>query len=82
MKYCKVRLFADDTNLLIKNANLKQLQKHLNIELKQLCNWLKANKISLNSDKTKLLMINPAHTKQVVPLPTVCRQHAPFRTNV
>ena len=29
LKYSTTRLFADDTNLLIKNKYLKQLQKHL-----------------------------------------------------
>ena len=56
LKYCKTRLFADDTNSLIKNKSLKQLQKHLNLDLRNLCNWLKANKISLNASKTELLI--------------------------
>ena len=43
LKYCKTRLLADDTNLLIKNKSLKQLQKHLNLDLRNFCNWLKAN---------------------------------------
>ena len=34
LKYCKTRLFADDTNLIIINKSLKQLQKHLNIDLR------------------------------------------------
>ena len=56
LKYCKTRLFADDTNLLIKNKSLKQLQKHLNLDLRNLCNWLTTNKISLNASKTELLI--------------------------
>ena len=56
LKYCKTRHFADDTNLIIINKSLKQLQKHLNIDLRNLCNWLKANKISLNASKTELLI--------------------------
>ena len=49
IKYRIVHHFADDTNLLLKNKSLKQLQKHINIDLKYLCNWLKANKISQNT---------------------------------
>ena len=56
IKYSKTRLFADDTNLLIKNDSLKQLKKYLNFDLRQLCNWLKANKISLNCSKTELII--------------------------
>ena len=56
IKYSKTRHFADDTNLLINNNSLKQLKKHLNSDLHQLVNWLKANKISLNCSKTKLII--------------------------
>ena len=56
IKYSKTRHFADDTCLLIKNDSLKQLNKHLNIDLRLLCNWLKANKISLNCSKTELIV--------------------------
>ena len=56
IKYSIVHHFADDTNPLLKNKSLKQLQKHINIDLKYLCNWLKANKISLNISKTELIL--------------------------
>ena len=46
--------FADDTHLLNINNSPKKVQKQLNIDLKLLCNWLLANKISLNSKKRKL----------------------------
>ena len=54
IKHCKVHHFADDTNLLIINKSLKRLNKLLNIDLKNLTNWLNANKISLNVSKTEL----------------------------
>ena len=56
IKFSTTRHFADDTNLLIKNKSPKQLQKQLNIDLGQLCKWLKANKISLNASKTELII--------------------------
>ena len=56
IKFSKTRHFADDTNLLIENKTLKQLNKQLNYDLRQLCNWLKANKISLNCSKTELIL--------------------------
>ena len=56
IKFCITRHFADDTNLLIYNNSLKQLQNDLNYDLKQLCNWLKANRISLNCSKTELII--------------------------
>ena len=63
MKYSKTQHFADDTNLLIKNTHLKQLQKQLNKDLKQLCHWLKANKLSLNTSKTELILFRHPNKK-------------------
>ena len=52
IRYSKVYHFADDTNLL--NINLSpKLQKYVNIDLKLLCKWLLANKITLYSTKQK-----------------------------
>ena len=51
----KVYHFADDTNLLHINSTYKKLQKYLNKDLKNLCSWLLANKISLNCTKTELI---------------------------
>ena len=56
IKYSKTRHFADDTNILIHNNSLKQVKKYLNLDLRQLCTWLKANKISLNRSKTELII--------------------------
>ena len=59
IKHCKVHHFANDTNLLIINKSLKRLNKLLNIDLKNLTNWLNANKISLNVSKTELIIFKP-----------------------
>ena len=59
IKHCKVHHFADDTNLLIINRSLKRLNKLLNIDLKNLINWLNVNKISLNVSKTELIIVKP-----------------------
>ena len=56
IQYSTTRHFADDTNLVIKNNSLKQLKKQLNLDLHSLNNWLKANKTSLNSEETELII--------------------------
>ena len=56
IKYCMVHHFADDTNFLIFDNSLKSLQKKNNIDLKLLCHWLNANKISLNTKKTEHIL--------------------------
>ena len=41
-------LFADDTNLLYADKNLKSLETIINCELFKVVGWLIANKLSLN----------------------------------
>ena len=48
-------MFADDTNLVVKGKNLKELELTLNHELHNLSDYFKANKLKLNADKTKLV---------------------------
>ena len=62
--------FADDTNLLYIPPNKirnKNIVRRLNIDLKSLNNWLIANKISLNSSKTELIVFR----KKNVPMPNL-----------
>ena len=56
LKYSQTIHFADDTSLILENNSLKQMKKYLNFDLKNLSNWLDANKISLNTSKTELLL--------------------------
>ena len=56
---CIVQHFADDTNLLSSNKCPSEIFCVMNNELKLLTDWLRANKISLNESKTKLLFFRP-----------------------
>ena len=56
IKYCKVHHFADDTNLLHFNSSTKKLNRLVNLDMKHLSVWLNANKISLNVQKTELVI--------------------------
>ena len=57
IKYLEVHHhFADDTNILNFNDCVKSINKQINYDLKNLSNWLKANKISLNIGKTELVL--------------------------
>ena len=51
-----VRHFADDTNLIIKNKDAKKITRDLNLDLRFLTKWLRANKIALNKTKTELVI--------------------------
>ena len=56
IKHSTVHHFADDTNMLLINKSLKTINKNINHDMTLLCTWLKANKISLNTSKTEILI--------------------------
>ena len=56
IKNSKVNHFADDNNLLLINKSLKQINKLINHDLSLLVQWLRSNKISLNTSKTEILI--------------------------
>ena len=62
MRYCKIFHFADDTNLLNTNNSLLQIQKQVNRDLKILYDWMLANMISLNKDKTEMILFHKKGT--------------------
>ena len=51
-------LFADDTNLLYTNKNLKLLEEIVNVELSKVSNWLLANKLTLNVKKSNFVIFH------------------------
>ena len=59
----KFYLYADDTNLLYADRNLKSLESVLNAELLTVFNWLTANKLSLNMKKSHFVIFHPYERK-------------------
>ena len=51
--------FTDDTNLLYSSNSLKQIKRYMNHDLKLIVHWFQANRISLNVDKTKIVIFRP-----------------------
>jgi len=51
-------LFADDINLHMSNSCFNVLQTTVNLELCKIDNWLRANKLSLNCNKTNCVLLN------------------------
>ena len=58
-KEFKMTLFADDTNLLYSNKNLKSFESTQNDELLKLYDWLTANKPTLNAKKSNYVIFRP-----------------------
>ena len=51
-------LFADDTNLFLNSPNILNLETNLNVELEKVSQWLYANKLSLNIEKTSFVVFH------------------------
>lgn len=49
-------LFADNTNMFYSNENFNDLVMNINYEQAKSKTWLDNNKLSLNLNKTKLIM--------------------------
>ena len=54
----KFYIFANDTNLLYSDRNLKSLESVLNAELLKISNWITANKLSLNVKKSHFVIFH------------------------
>ena len=63
VKYSETYHFADDTNMLLSPSSLETLAKRMNFDLKNLSQWLKANKLSLNATKTELIIFHSSSKK-------------------
>ena len=68
IKHSIVHHFADDTNLLYADKSIKQLTLKINHDLSCLCEWLRANKLSLNVKKTELIIFRSPHS-------TICSKY-------
>ena len=56
VKHSTVHHFADDTNSLYFSSSLKSINKCINHDLKLIVHWLRANRISLNVNKTEIIL--------------------------
>lgn len=52
-----INLFADDTLVYFSGTNVKDVVNKLNNDLLKITEWLKCNKLKLNADKTKAMVI-------------------------
>ena len=61
-------MFADDTNLFLSHNNVKDMFNLMNLELEKFNDWFKANKLSLNADKTKFTLFHKSSQSENLPL--------------
>ena len=63
VQHSDAHYFADDTNVLYVSDSLKDSNSKINHDLKNIVEWLRANKISLNAGKTELIILRSKNKK-------------------
>ena len=56
-------MYADDTNIFVQNKGIKKVFQNAQQELNNVANWLSANKLLLNVDKTKYVLFHSNRKK-------------------
>ena len=65
-------LFADDAKLLYSSNNLQELSATVYNELSNIMQWLNANRLSLNIEKTNFMIFRPRGKNEVCPTIHIC----------
>ena len=71
-------MYADDTNLIFSASDTASLEYQINDELKQLNQWLVANKLTLHVSKTELMLITTRQKRTFIDDTlnvNICGQH-------
>ena len=63
----KFNLFADDTSLYFGNNNPINVSNTFNSQLKNIYNWINANKICLNADKYTFMLLSSVNNPSNYP---------------
>ena len=59
LKHSNPRMSPDDTNIITTSKSITKLIQFTNIDLKNISDWLLANKLSLNVTKTEQMFMHP-----------------------
>lgn len=49
-------MFADDTTIIMTDKNINTLQQRINLEMEKVSEWFKANQLSLNKNKSHVML--------------------------
>ena len=63
MTFCKIHHFGYDTDLVHLSKSVNKLNKYINIDIKNLTNWLNAKKILFNVEKTEPVIFKHKNKK-------------------
>lgn len=59
----KILSFADDTTMFLSNRDLDTMYQKANVDINKLYYWFCANKLSLNANKTKYIVVSPVNRR-------------------
>ena len=59
IQHSEMHHLTDDTNLLYSSNSMKKINRYINHNLKLTVHWFRANRISLNVDKTEIIIFRP-----------------------
>ena len=68
---CKLRLYVDDTCLILQHNDIKEIEIQFNKNFRLICDWFEDNKLSIHfgEDKTtSILFSSKRKTKKASPL--------------
>ena len=57
LESCCVTLYADDTALYFSSKLISEIETKMNSDLRQVCDWLKLNQLTLNIKKSQFMLI-------------------------
>ena len=55
-EFSSVHHFVDDANLILTETFMKKISKHINVDLKLVVEWIRANELLSNTSKTELVI--------------------------
>ena len=61
-EFSYIHHFADDTNILYRHQSLRKINQRINFDLKNIVEWLRANRIALNIKTKTVIFRSPQKT--------------------
>ena len=59
-------LYADDSNLFCSHKDIQVLERNVNEQLSMVHNWLCANELSLNIEKSNYVLFHPVQKSPII----------------
>ena len=68
VKHCKIAMYADDTVIYTANTDFETSVVDLQTDMNSLANWCESNGLTVNTEKTKLMLFGSKHLLNKLPL--------------